>query len=266
MQNGGRNKALNQNGSGGDVVLDATWFRGFRLNRNAIKIIACLAMVCDHVGIAFFAYKGLAWTICRLYIGRIAFPLFGMLFIEGCFETHHKVRHIIECLIFGFLSNPAYHALIGKSGWNCNNVMFTWAICSIICFVLRLYYLDEREEHESAEKAVDCLLFLMIGIFGGYYLGVDYGYMGVLAVGMAAYYHAIHPLSTPRVYGIGLTVILAILSKNYGTLLAIPIMLLYDERRKARRLCKYAFYLFYPGHIGLILLAQYLLERFPVIR
>ena len=48
------------------------------LSGNALKIIAALAMLCDHVGLMFFPHV-------RLFriIGRLAFPIFAYMIAEA---------------------------------------------------------------------------------------------------------------------------------------------------------------------------------------
>ena len=53
--------------------------QGEILSGNALKIIAALAMVADHVGLMFFPQV----RILRI-IGRLAYPIFAYMIAQGC--------------------------------------------------------------------------------------------------------------------------------------------------------------------------------------
>ena len=57
------------------------------LNRNQLKYIAMLLMLCDHIGLAFFEQGTIVWYVLRYVLGRSAFPIFCVLFIEGIYYT-----------------------------------------------------------------------------------------------------------------------------------------------------------------------------------
>lgn len=52
------------------------------MNRNQLKIIACISMLIDHIGYVLFPDV----TVLRL-IGRIAMPIFAFFIGEGCLYT-----------------------------------------------------------------------------------------------------------------------------------------------------------------------------------
>ena len=60
--------------------------RNFGLSGNALKIIAAISMVIDHVGLMFFP----TLKILRI-IGRLAYPIFAFMIAEGCYYTKNKV-------------------------------------------------------------------------------------------------------------------------------------------------------------------------------
>ena len=60
------------------------------LNGNTLKIIAAIAMLCDHVGLMFFPQV----SIFRI-IGRLAFPIFAFMIAEGAHYTKRKARYFL---------------------------------------------------------------------------------------------------------------------------------------------------------------------------
>jgi len=61
------------------------------LSGNMLKIIAALAMLCDHVGLLFFPSQ----DIFRI-IGRLAFPIFAFMIAEGCKYTRNKAKYFFN--------------------------------------------------------------------------------------------------------------------------------------------------------------------------
>ena len=59
------------------------------LNGFQLKIIACIAMVIDHVGAVFYPHM----EIFRI-IGRLAFPIFAFFIAEGFFHTRSVKKYL----------------------------------------------------------------------------------------------------------------------------------------------------------------------------
>ena len=77
------------------------------MNRNHLKIIACVSMLCDHMGYLLFPQAfWLRW------IGRLALPLFAFFIGEGCRHTHDRRKYVLQitalaavCLVVCFAQN-----------------------------------------------------------------------------------------------------------------------------------------------------------------
>ena len=82
------------------------------LNSNAIKFIAAIAMVIDHVGYMFF--DDLIWRI----IGRIAMPLFAFAIAEGCHYTKNRLRYFLSVFLLGAMCQAVYLIFTGDTYLN----------------------------------------------------------------------------------------------------------------------------------------------------
>lgn len=80
------------------------------LDGTALKIIAMISMVFDHVGDLFF--PDLMWP--RM-IGRLAMPLFSFSIAEGYLHTGDKIKYLCRLGIFALISEiPFDLAFEGK--------------------------------------------------------------------------------------------------------------------------------------------------------
>ena len=91
---------------------------GLSLSGTALKRIACLSMLLDHIG-ASLLENGLFkqesfWPggvqlddVLRL-AGRLAFPIFCFLAVEGFLHTHDVKKYVRRLLLFGLLSEVPF--------------------------------------------------------------------------------------------------------------------------------------------------------------
>lgn len=230
------------------------------LTGNMIKIIAAALMVIDHVGVILMQADG----ILRI-LGRISMPLFAFMIAEGAKYTKNKAKYLgmiaglaTACqLVYYFALNDLYMCIL---------VTFSLSIALIYAlnFVKWAYFSDKGN---LVTKIVSPLLF--IGLVGFVYylttvLTIDYGFFGIMMPVFAS-------LTDMRGYAIPdkakwieshytrvLLMAIPMLIRMIGgepimwySFLALPILLLYSEKRGKWRM-KYFFYIFYPLHLGLI--------------
>ena len=77
------------------------------LNGNHLKLIACITMVMDH-GAKALALRGFWFQLLSNILGRIAFPLFGFLLIEGFFHTHSRLAYARNVLVLALVSEVPF--------------------------------------------------------------------------------------------------------------------------------------------------------------
>lgn len=220
------------------------------LSGNALKIIAMLAMLIDHVGYYLFP----TLLVLRA-VGRIAFPIFAYMIAEGYAHTRSRLRYFLTVAGVGVLSQLA--ATIG-AGVLHMNILITFAL-AIAVAALSDTLLQGTPRHQAlAGVALAGILFLVAGMPYLSSLSFDYGAVGVLL-----------PPMLYRLRGQGeklLAVALAIAALSIGAhpvrwcaLFAIPLLALYNGQRGKAKL-KYLFYLFYPAHIAILWLLAELLR------
>lgn len=76
----------------------------------ALKILAMVSMVCDHLGWWLYMMGftgGLAYTLMRAF-GRMAFPIFAFLIVNGYGHTKDKKSYISRLTLFALISQIPY--------------------------------------------------------------------------------------------------------------------------------------------------------------
>ena len=109
---------------------------GFSLSGTALKRIACLSMLIDHIGAALLEnglfrqnavwQGGIRLDFVMRMAGRLAFPIYCFLLVEGFVHTHDFRKYALRMLGFALLSEfPFDWAFFSGVYWGHQNVYFT---------------------------------------------------------------------------------------------------------------------------------------------
>lgn len=218
----------------------------------AIKIIAIICMVIDHVGCVFFPHI----TVLRI-IGRVAFPLFAYLLVQGYMHTSNVRRYMIRLGVFALLSEIIFdYALYGTIvHWENQNIFLT-----LVIGLGALYVLDKYTD----EVLMKIVVIACAGIISDV-IRADYGSYGIITI--IIFYMFKDDVKLMIRYQILFNVLMALLSYlQYGLtgilqcfcLLALPIIYYYNGERGLR--VKYLFYIFYPLHLLIIAFIQHIID------
>lgn len=119
-----------------------------KINNFTLKIFACITMVFDHVGIFLSLYfpSSSVGTIVNVFriIGRLSFPIFAFLIVEGALHTKNLKLYILRIGIMAsaisvFLLVFQYTNLFGVvSTANVTNIFFQFVLCLSTIFFLNL--------------------------------------------------------------------------------------------------------------------------------
>lgn len=243
------------------------------LSGNTLKIIAAIAMLCDHIGAILFPK-----ILLFRYIGRIAFPIFAYFIAEGCRYTRNRLRYLLTIATMATLFQIVYFIVVGDTYMSIF-VTFTLSI-------LLIYLFDDFKRRLLCPKSklwqtlLAAMAFLLI--FIGVYLVntlpsikalflIDYGFYGCVTPLFAALLHeragmppALARLDTTftstALMAIPLTglLFLAEIPGQAFSFLALPLLWLYNGERGKYKM-KYFFYIFYPAHLVVLYGIYYLL-------
>lgn len=223
------------------------------LNSNQLKILACCLMLCDHIGYILANDNSMMRAI-----GRLAFPVFAFLLVEGFRHTSDLKKYLFRLFLFALLSEMPFDlCMTGKIlEFGSQNVFFT-----LVAGLLAIACLEHYNKPEN--KIVNpAIAFVMLVIITGvaFLLAFDYGGAGVLLVVIFYYMKPFYQVETSKEkwFQAGKVTILSgllyglvfVLSEMYALFAILPISM-YNGKRGDKRF-KYIFYLFYPVHLLII--------------
>lgn len=74
-------------------------FKKIDISAAALHVLAMTLMLMDHLWATLF--PSLDWLTCA---GRIAFPIFAFMIVEGYFHTHNFEKYVQRLFLFALLS------------------------------------------------------------------------------------------------------------------------------------------------------------------
>lgn len=228
-----------------------------------LKIIACIAMLLDHIGYA------LKITYPYRIIGRIAFPIYAFLLTEGYVHTKNFKKYLTRLFIFALVSEIPFNLFtrnklfdIGSS----SNIFFTLSLSLVL-----LYLLDEAKKKYEDKSRQILLSAILVSLFCflAELFRADYGFYGILTVLCFRYLKQFKRKNIVMITGHAIVIFTYILASQlkswafvqlYALFALIPI-LLYNGKKgftstnpAISKVMQYAFFAYYPLHMLIIYL------------
>lgn len=222
------------------------------LSGNALKIIAAVSMLLDHIGVVLFPQV----TFLRI-LGRLALPVFAFMIAEGCRYTKNRLRYFMTVFCLGALCQIVYY-LYDRDLYMCILVTFSLAI-------LVIYPLQNLKTAETAACRAIWAAVTVLAVAGVWWLNrrlvIDYGFWGCMLPVFAALFQGRGKAAAGKwdckathVLSLGTGLVLLALDRGgvqMFSLAALPLLLAYSGQRGKGNL-KYFFYIFYPVHLALL--------------
>ncbi len=140
----------------------------------SLHIMAMLFMLCDHLWGTIV--PGNDWLTC---IGRIAFPIFAFMIVEGYFHTSNLKKYVKRLLIFAVITEIPFNLALGSRLFYPihQNVLWTFLIS------IGLMHWNEKVKEKSMWKRI---LVAVCSVLIAYVVGiitfVDFYNAGILTV------------------------------------------------------------------------------------
>ena len=213
----------------------------FGLTGNQLKILAMIAMTCDHVGLQLLPQ----YPFLRI-IGRLALPIYAYMIAEGCRHTHDRKKYLLRLAGLALLCQIVYFFAM-DSLYQCILVTFSLSVCLI-------YLWDSQKNWNFWTGVLGCWFLCRVvpDMLPNTDFDIDYGIWGVMLPVLI--------YLSPRK---GLMIGLLLLALDYGgnqwfALAAIPLLLSYNGQRGKWKIGR-LFYFYYPVHLVIIYLLSLIL-------
>ena len=201
-----------------------------------LKVLGIISMLADHVGAVL--YPEAVWL---RYAGRLAFPIFCFLLVEGYYHTGNVAKYMARLGIFALISEIPFDLAFHQTLWfpAKQNVFLTLFIG------LGMLWGLERERERIIRVGI-----VLLSMWAAEFLCCDYGFMGVLLI---AVFGVTRGKNTARyLAGAVWNVFWPSRIQTAGALAMLPIALYNGQKGRSM---KFFFYLFYPVHLFILYVA-----------
>lgn len=215
------------------------------LNSYQLKYIALISMIIDHFAIVFCDTLTSGAYLFLRCVGRMAFPIFCFLLVEGFFHTGNRQRYLSRLVLFSILSEIPFDFVLFHSGeyslpyfmdFAHQNVFFTLALGFAAMMFL--------EQYKSNKSFVIAGIF--VSVFLADLLGFDYGALGIITI-LLFYFHYNNPG-----YPLWFCLIPLMCASKVQALCICSMLFLYLYNGEKGHGPKYLFYVTYPAHLLLL--------------
>lgn len=231
----------------------------FELSSFGLHVMAMVFMLCDHLWGTII--PGNDWLTC---IGRISFPIFAFLLVEGYFHTKNLRNYVLRLLLFAILSEIPFNLAMGSRVFYPIHQNVLWS------FLISLWLIHRNERAKACGKVWRQILTGCCTVILGYVLGlvtmVDFYHAGILTVLVFYFFRqkkwwsllgqiiCLWYINTEILGGLAYEIVIGgeryfFIRQGFALLALIPIWLYHGKQGYHNKAVQYAFYAFYPLHL-----------------
>lgn len=210
-----------------------------------LKLIACITMLLDHIGAIMFPEL----FILRI-IGRVSFPIFCFLLVEGYFHTSDIKKYLMRLALFALISEIPFDLAFVNTlfYFKYQNVFFT-----LFFGVLSIYLYDKSNKQDNPFSFMYIFIFTVLN----YFLRNDYGAIGIIMIFGFYLLRGRFEKLILFVFSLSIvTIFFQLISSKYmlsSVLIQLfqicSLVLIYFYTGRRGYALKYFFYRFYPIHL-----------------
>ena len=251
--------------------MDSSASKNFELTAAVLHIIAMTLMLMDHLWATLLPAR--EWLTCA---GRVAFPIFAFMAVEGYFHTRSFKNYIRRMLLFAVLSEIPFDLMYGGTWFYPvhQNVLWTFLLS-----LLGVWLMEQvRKKGKTWMYLLVCVLVVPAGLVLGTLCMVDYYGVGVLTVFVFYFLHgrkwwcflgqlaALYWLNVELLGGLMYPVQLfgmefELCQQGLALLALIPIWLYRGRQGYHSKPFQYLCYAFYPVHMLLLVVVLNFINR-----
>lgn len=251
--------------------MDSSASKNFELTAAVLHIIAMTLMLMDHLWATLLPAR--EWLTCA---GRVAFPIFAFMAVEGYFHTRSFKKYILRMLLFAVLSEIPFDLMYGGTWFYPvhQNVLWTFLLG-----LLGVWLMEQvRKKGKTWMYLLVCVLVGLAGLVLGTLCMVDYYGVGVLTVFVFYFLHgrkwwcflgqlaALYWLNVELLGGLMYPVQLfgmefELCQQGLALLALIPIWLYRGRQGYRSKPFQYLCYAFYPVHMLLLVVVLNFINR-----
>ena len=251
--------------------MDSSASKNFELTAAVLHIIAMTLMLMDHLWATLLPAR--EWLTCA---GRVAFPIFAFMAVEGYFHTRSFKKYILRMLLFAVLSEIPFDLMYGGTWFYPvhQNVLWTFLLS-----LLGVWLMEQvRKKGKTWMYLLVCVLVVPAGLVLGTLCMVDYYGVGVLTVFVFYFLHgrkwwcflgqlaALYWLNVELLGGLMYPVQLfgmefELCQQGLALLALIPTWLYRGRQGYHSKTFQYLCYAFYPVHMLLLVVVLNFINR-----
>lgn len=233
-----------------------------------LHILAMGLMLCDHLWATLL--PGAQWLT---WAGRIAYPIFAFMIVEGYFHTHDLRRYLQRLLLAALVSEIPFNLMYGGSVFYPyhQNVIWTFLLGLLLIVLLE----KAKTRLGRVPRVIASAGVVLLGYLAGYLGMTDYYGVGVLTVLVFYFFRSrtwvsflgqllcLYYLNVELLGGfyVPVTVFgyeLEVVQQGLALLALVPIWLYRGRQGLRSRWFRRACYAFYPAHmLTLVLLLRW---------
>lgn len=224
----------------------------FQINGASLKYIAFISMFIDHFNKTIITpllnYQQPLVTISTIFdiIGRIAFPIFAFMIVEGFYKTKSRGKYLRNLLIFAIISEVPYDMFQSKVFINNRSQNIMWALALGLLTLIIVDKLKEKIKNKYAWLGVSILIVAINAVLATL-LSFDYDYYSIIIIFILYLFYDKRFLGSILSY-------LVIIKEVYAILGFAVINFYNGEKGRQDKLFNY---LFYPVHLLILGLCRF---------
>lgn len=232
----------------------------------SLHIMAMVFMLCDHLWATLV--PGNDWLT---NIGRLTFPIYAFLLVEGYFHTHNLKKYVKRLLIFAILSEIPFDLVMGSTWFYPihQNVLWTFLIA------IGLIHLNEKAKATGKFwlRIIAGVGSIILGFLLGLLTMVDYYHAGIWMVLVFYFFRGrkwwnyvgqlvfLYYINVEVLNGFAYEITLFgethfLVRQGFALFALIPIWLYRGKEGYKSKALQYIYYGFYPIHLLVLALVR----------